>query len=180
MNVSVINRKKIITDIIAALVAVASAVALPQIFHAIGVVSGTGAAVGAAFLPMHIPVILAGLFFGPSVGAVTGLLSPVVSIMISGMPSAALLPFIVLELFAYGLAAGFMNKLKINSFVKLFIVQLSGRIVRAIAIIASIYAFGNTALTLASIGEFITAGLFGILLQWALIPMLVDRFGSRG
>lgn len=176
MSTFVINRKEIITKIIAVLAAVTASAALPQIFHAIGVISGTGAAVGAAFLPMHIPVILAGLLFGPAVGIAAGIASPLVSSLISGMPAAAVLPFVVIELAIYGLVSGFMSKAKINSFAKLLIVQLAGRAARALAVVAAIYVFGSTTLALASIGEFITAGLFGIVVQWAFIPLCVDRF----
>ncbi len=176
MNASVINRKDIITKIIAALAAVAASVALPQIFHAIGMISGTGSAVGAAFLPMHIPVILAGMLFGPVVGVAAGVASPLISAMISGMPAAAVLPFIVIELGVYGLIAGLLNKIKVNSFVKLLIVQVAGRIARALAVVAAIYVLGNNTLTAASILEFITAGLFGIVIQWAVIPLAADRF----
>lgn len=173
---SVINRKAIITKIIAALAAVTASVALPQIFHAIGMISGTGSAVGAAFLPMHIPVILAGMLFGPVVGAAAGVASPVASAIISGMPVAAILPFMVIELGVYGLVSGLFSKVKVNSFVKLLAVQVAGRLARALAVVFAIYALGNNALTPASITEFITAGLFGIIIQWAVIPLAVDRF----
>lgn len=176
MNTSVIDRKVVLTKIIAVLAAVTASVALPQIFHAIGVISGTGSAVGAAFLPMHIPVILAGMLFGPVVGFTAGILSPLVSSLISGMPVAAILPFIVVELAVYGLVSGLLCKSGINSFVKLLIVQLAGRAARALAVVAAIYAFGNETLTLASIGEFIVAGIFGIIIQWMFIPLCVERF----
>lgn len=176
MNISVINRKAVLTKIIAVLAAVAASVALPQVFHAIGVISGTGVAVGSAFLPMHIPVILAGMFFGPVVGMTAGVASPVVSSFISGMPAAAILPFMIIELAVYGLVSGLLCNAKINSFVKLLAVQIAGRAARALAVVVSIYALGNEMLTLAAIGEFIISGLYGIVIQWAVIPLCVDRF----
>lgn len=176
MNSLTINRKAIITKIVAVLAAVAASVALPQIFHAIGMISGTGSAVGSAFLPMHIPVILAGMLFGPVAGTFAGVLSPVVSSLISGMPVSAVLPFMIIELGVYGLTAGLLSNVRLNSFVKLLIVQVAGRAARALAVLAAIYIFGNTALTLASIGEFIISGLFGIVIQWAFIPLCADRF----
>ncbi len=163
------------TKITTILLAVASAIALPQIFHAVGAISGTGAEIGSALLPMHIPVLLAGFLGGPVVGLITGILSPIVSFGISGMPTAALVPFMITELGVYGLVSGMLSKVKLNSFVKLLIAQIAGRAARALAILAAIYLFGNTQLTLASIGAFITAGAFGILLQWALIPLLSER-----
>lgn len=176
MNTLVFDRKVALTKVLAAVTAVFASVALPQLFHAVGMISGTGAAVGAAFLPMHIPVILAGMLFGPAVGIAAGIASPVVSSVISGMPVMAVLPFMVIELAVYGLVSGMMSKVKINTFVKLLIVQLAGRAARALAIVAAIYAFGNEKLTLASIGGFITAGIFGIIIQWMFIPLCVERF----
>lgn len=176
MNTSVINRKAVITKIVAVLAAVAASVALPQIFHAVGMISGTGSAVGSAFLPMHIPVILAGMLFGPVVGLTAGIASPLISALVSGMPAAAVLPFMVIELAVYGLASGLISKTKINSFVKLLAVQIAGRMARAIAVVGAIYVLGNDTLTLASISEFIIAGLFGIVIQWAVIPLAVERF----
>jgi len=176
MNSSVINRKEILIKFLAVLAAIGASVALPQIFHAVGVISGTGSAVGAAFLPMHIPVILAGMLFGPVVGIAAGIASPLVSTFISGMPAVPVLPFIVIELAVYGLISGLLYRVRINSFAKLIIVQLSGRMARALAVVVSIYAFNNSAFTLASVAEFITAGLFGIILQWLFIPLCVERF----
>ena len=89
---NVINRKAVVIKALVALGAVIGAVALPQIFHLIGVVSGTGAAVGAALLPMHIPVLLAGFLGGPVAGLMAGVLSPVLSFALTQMPAAALLP----------------------------------------------------------------------------------------
>ena len=59
--------------ILTAVIAASSAVLLPQVFHAIGVISGTGAAAGAALLPMHLPVILCGFLAGPSAGIIAGI-----------------------------------------------------------------------------------------------------------
>ena len=179
MNISVVNRKEIITRIVAVLAAVTASVALPQIFHAIGMVSGTGSAVGAAFLPMHIPVIIAGMLFGPVVGITAGVISPLLSSVISGMPVAAVLPFMVIELAVYGLVSGLLYKAKINSFIKLVIVQVAGRAARALAILGAIFMLGNESLTIASIADFIVAGLYGIVLQWAFIPLCVDKFGRK-
>lgn len=178
MNANVINRKMIIAQIITAAAAVAGAVALPQIFHAIGIISGTGAAVGAALLPMHIPVLLAGFSGGAAAGCAAGVLSPVVSFLIAGMPSAAILPFMIIELGVYGLVSGLLSRTKLNSFVKLLIVQVSGRAARALAVLASIFILGNENLTLAAAYMFVVEGLFGILIQWAVVPLAVNRMNK--
>lgn len=174
-NTIVINRKKLTVKMVIMFIAIAAGVALPQIFHAVGTISGTGANLGAALLPMHIPVLLAGFLGGPVVGAVAGLLSPIISFVVSGMPAAAILPFMIIELSVYGLVSGMLSKVKLNSFIKLFVTQIAGRAARAIAMFSVIYIFGNTQLTTASVWSFITAGLFGIILQWAIIPLLSER-----
>lgn len=175
MNTLTLNKKSIAAKTTLIAVSIICAVALPQIFHAIGIISGTGAAVGSAFLPMHIPVLIAGFLGGPVVGMTAGVLSPIVSFAISGMPTALLLPFMTIELAIYGLVSGLLSKAKINSFLKLIITQVAGRLARAAAVIFAIYALGNNQLTVASIRTFITAGLFGILIQWAIIPLFTDK-----
>ncbi len=176
---SVITKKSTTAKVVTILVAIAASVILPQIFHAIGVVSGTGATLGSALLPMHIPVILAGFIGGPAVGLIAGLLSPLASFAISSMPVVTILPFMVIELGIYGFTAGIMSKVKFNAFAKLIIIQLAGRAARALAVLAAIYLFGSTTLTIASIVEFITAGLFGIVIQWAFIPLSVNKIEEK-
>ena len=82
---------------LAAIAAVAGAVALPQIFHALGAAFGAGTALGETFLPMHLPILLVGLLAGPYAGAAAGLFGPLVSFALSGMPGIAMLPFMMLE-----------------------------------------------------------------------------------
>ncbi len=175
---NVIGRKAVCSKLLLAAVAVVGAVILPQIFHLIGVVSGAGASVGAALLPMHIPVLLAGFLGGPVVGIAAGVLSPVLSFMLTGMPLAAVMPLMAIELGVYGLVAGLLRKAEMNSFVKLLIVQIAGRLARAAATLAAVYVLGSAQLTADAAWQFVTAGLFGILIQWALIPYLTEKLSG--
>ena len=61
-----ITREKISlkAQAIGTIIALISAVALPQIIHVIGAVSGMGTSLGEALLPMHLPIILVGLLAG--------------------------------------------------------------------------------------------------------------------
>ncbi len=86
-----------------------------------------------------------------------------------------MLPFMIIELGVYGLVSGLLSKTKLNGFVKLLITQVAGRAARTLAVIAAIYLFGNAELTLAAIPQFIVTGLFGIMIQWAVIPLLSER-----
>ncbi len=158
-----------------ALGAIIAAVALPQLFHVIGAVSGVGTALGETFLPMHLPIILAGLLAGPYVGAVAGVCAPMISFLLTGMPAAAMLPFMMLELCVYGLSAGLLSRANMPTIAKVVIVQIAGRAVRALAILAAVYLFRSTAIPVAVIWNSIIAGLFGLALQWALIPLIVYR-----
>lgn len=167
-------------EALATLLAVFSAVVLPQVFHLIGWASGVGTTLGELILPMHLPIILAGLLAGPYVGAIAGLASPLVSYLLSGMPNAVMLPFMMIELFGYGLLAGLFKNVKINSFFKVLFAQLGGRAIRALALLSAVYLFGNESANIATIWVSIPKGLLGILLQWSLIPLVLYRLeGSR-
>lgn len=159
---------------IAALAAVVGAVALPQIFHILGAASGLGTALGEAFLPMHLPIILVGLLAGPYAGAAAGVISPLLSFALTGMPGAVMLPFMCIELCAYGLFAGMLRNVKLPTIAKVFAVQLGGRLVRAAAILIGVYAFGSPVQP-SMICTSIAVGAFGIALQWTLIPLAVYR-----
>lgn len=155
--------------------ALAGAVVFPQLFHALGAVSGLGTALGEAFLPMHLPIILAGFLGGPVAGCLGGLFGPLLSFALSGMPTAAMLPFMMLELCLYGLSAGLLRNIKMPSLLKLLAVQLSGRLVRAAAILIAVYLFGFNEISPAVILTSVKTGLFGLCLQWALIPLITYR-----
>ncbi|MCL2077970.1 MAG: ECF transporter S component [Oscillospiraceae bacterium] len=175
-NTIALNKTTIKTKTLITLAAIVSAVALPQLFHIAGAVSGIGGgATGAAFLPMQIPVILAGLLAGPVAGLLAGFLSPLVSFGISGMPVAAMLPFIILELAAYGLVAGLLGKTNSPVIFKLLLVQIVGRLVRISAVFIAVYLLGNQLGSVDSLWGFIIAGVPGILFQWALIPLILYR-----
>lgn len=168
------TRLSIKAQTIAAIAAVVGAVALPQIFHVLGAASGLGTSLGEAFLPMHLPIILVGLLAGPYAGAAAGLLGPLASFALSGMPGAMMLPFMMIELCIYGLSAGLMRNVKLPTIVKVLAVQIAGRAVRAGAILLGVYAFGSQ-VKVSTIWTSIGAGLFGLALQWALIPLVVYR-----
>lgn len=175
MSTIAIRKTGIKVKSITTALAVVAAVALPQLFHAVGVLSGTGASLGSAFLPMHIPVLLAGLLAGPIAGVVAGALSPLVSFAVSGMPAVGMLPGMTVELIGYGLAAGLLYRVKMPVIGKLLIAQVAGRLLRAAFILFSVYALGNSSLMVSSIWTGIAASLPGILLQWAFIPLLLHR-----
>ncbi len=81
----------------------------------------------------------------------------------------------MIELCAYGLFAGLLRNVKMPTIVKVVAVQIAGRAVRAAAILLSVYAFGNESIRVATIWMSIGTGIFGLVLQWALLPLITYR-----
>ncbi|KAB7790412.1 ECF transporter S component [Bifidobacterium leontopitheci] len=171
---------------VAAALAVVAAVVLPQIFHVVGAAVGAGPMLGQTLLPMHLPVLLVGLLAGPFAGVATGALAPVVSFALTGMPMAALVPFMVIELAAYGLFAGLLRGVRMPAavpsvlgwLIRLVGAQVAGRLVDVVAIVVAVSLLGNTTMTVASVWTAVVAGLPGLVLQWVAVPAImfaVDR-----
>lgn len=163
---------------LAAIIAVMLAVILPQVLYTAGLVTGIGTSLGEMFLPMHLPVMLVGFLAGPFVGAVSGFCAPLVSFALTGMPMAAMLPFMIIELTVYGLCGGALRNVKMPVFGKVLLAQIAGRAVRAGAILASVYVFGNNVISAKIIVTSITVGAAGIVLQWILIPVVLYAVGK--
>jgi uncharacterized membrane protein len=157
---------------------VTAAVALPEVCHLLGRALGVQTALGEWLLPMHLPVMLAGMLWGPWVGVSCGLISPVVSFALTGMPGAALLPFMTVELAVYGLSAGLLSKTNLPTLLQVVLTQVAGRVARAAVLAAAIYGFGFDRLPISIVWTSITAGVAGIVIQWAVLP-LAAREGKR-
>ena len=144
------------------------AVALPQITHAVG-----GAQAGAVFMPMYLPALLAGMILGWKWGLGVGLLSPVASFaftslaMGSAMPNLTRLPYMILELGAYGLISGlFSSKVSKNplwSFPVVLSAQVTGRVIYLVYNLIAGRDF-------MSLWESIQVSMTGIYLQAIIVP----------
>lgn len=180
MKENILTQKKISikTQTIFGLAAVVSAVALPQLFHIMGATSGLGTSLGEVFLPMHLPIILAGLLAGPYSAALAGAAAPLLSFLLSGMPSAVMLPFMCIELCVYGLSSGLLRNAKMPTIAKVIISQTAGRLVRAAAILIGVNFF-ESAVKASIIWTSISVGIFGLVLQWTLIPLIMYRVGNK-
>lgn len=97
---------------------------------------------------------------------------------LTAMPGSAMLPFMMLELFSYGLLAGLLKDVKLPSVVKVLAVQVGGRAIRALAILFAVYVIGSNRIPAAVIINSIKTGMIGIVLQWALIPLILYRVNS--
>lgn len=175
---STIVFKTVKTKTLAAIGAVLAAVALPQLLHLLGIVSNMGTTLGETFLPMHIAILAAGLLGGGTVGAVSGALAPLISFALSGMPSIYMLPFMMIELASYGLICGLLANKSMPTLAKLLIAQIGGRAVRAVFIVGAFYLLGSK-IAPAVIWTSIAAGLPGLILQWALIPLLIYYINTK-
>lgn len=144
---------------------------LPLAFHTIP-------NAGAVFCPMHIPVFLCALSCGWPYGLVCGLLGPMISGIITGMPAAAILPVMTVELCVYGLVSGLLMRFvrtKSNYadiYISLVPAILLGRI---LAGLSAAFVFGSRNIT--SVGAWVSSyfvtNLPGTAFQLVLIPLLV-------
>ena len=163
----------------ATLTAIVCAVLLPQLVHLCAIHSGMGKSLGEILLPMHLPVMLVGFLAGPVVGMITGLAAPVISFALTGMPAAAVLPFMCIELMSYGVIAGALCASKRPSVVKILAVQAGGRAVRALAMLVSFHALGNKSANAASFISSVGTGAVGIILQLCVITLTVYILSRR-
>lgn len=154
------------------------AVATPWVFHQFYLA-------GPIFLPMHIFVLLAGLLFGWRAGLVVGLFTPLASYAISGMPTLAILPQIVIEISFYGLAAGILReKFNLRVIWSLIGAMIVGRL--ALLLTVSILCLGGVIYSplslytgmgaevnpLAVLWSVIWLGWPGIVIQLVSIPLI--------
>ncbi len=140
-------------------------ITLPRIFH---VLAGSNA--GAIFLPMHIAVLIAALTFGIISSTVVAGSSIMFSYLLTGMPSLARLPYMLIELVIYAILLSACNK-KFNSYVSLIATIILGRILYAGVLAVAIHGLGLPTYGI-SVIESIKVGLPGIILQLALVPMI--------
>lgn len=144
---------------------------LPMAFHAIP-------NAGATFCPMHIPVFLCGLACGWPWGFVCGLVGPLISGLTTGMPAAAILPVMTVELSAYGLISGLLmhfvrtQSVYADIFASMIPAIITGRI---FAGLSAAFVFGSQSITSVSawLTTYFVTNLPGTAIQLVLLPLLV-------
>lgn len=147
-------------------------IALPRVFH---VLAGNSA--GAIFLPMHFAVLMAALTFGAISSSVVAGSSIVFSYLLTGMPSLARLPYILIELLIYAILVSVLNK-KFNSYVSLIATIVLGRILYAGVLFVAINWMGLQIYGI-SVMESIKAGLPGIAIQLVCVPFITKVMNER-
>ncbi len=141
-----------------------ASVAIPLATHHFGV------HLGRALLPMHFFALTAGVVLGWRAGLVVGAASPIVSCLLSGLPSGASLPILVIEIATYGLIAGLVQGRARNLWASLIAAMITGRVVLFIGA-----ALLLPKPLLAYMGSVLLAGIPGMILQFGLIPPLAKK-----
>ncbi len=144
---------------------------LPLVFHAL-----LGATGGQMFLPMHYGVLLGGLVLGPAVGTFLGIVTPMLSTLMTGMPPAAILAPMVVELAVYGLVAGVAHRRwRLAPVWALLCAMVAGRIALGLAVALLGPSLGLKAAPVPYVWTSIVTGLPGIAVQIVVIPLLMVR-----
>ncbi len=148
---------------------------LPLAFHLL--------ALGAAFSPMHLPVLLCGLVCGWPYGLFCGFAGPVVSGVLTGMPSAVQLIYMVPELCVYGLVSGLLarhirtGRAWPDLWLSLIPAMLLGRVAGGAAQ-AALYRTTARAWSVTRwAGAYLAGTAPGAVLQLAVLPALVLALG---
>lgn len=139
-----------------------------MLFHSLG-----GPQAGQLFLPMHLGVLMSGLLLGPLSGAVVGTISPLLGFLILGMPVAAKLPLMMIELCCYGLIAGLLFKTNLPIIFKLLITQCIGRGIYGLLLAVVSVVFQLDIEPWKAVAAAFITGLPGIAIQLILIPLLI-------
>ena len=150
-------------------VCVALCIVLPMAFH-------TVPNAGAIFLPMHIPVLLCGLICGWPYGLVCGLIGPFLSSFLTGMPTAAVLPSMMVECATYGLVTGLiMQFIRTKSAIAdLYISMVTAMILgRTVAGLAKALILTPGAAPFAWVTTSLITGIPGICIQLIVMPAVV-------
>lgn len=165
-------------------------IVLSGLFIAIGVISPSlfhAAGIGQQVSPMHFSVLLAGIILGPKYGLAVGILTPLLSGAMFAMPP--LFPtatIMALELGTYALVVGiFYQKIKltnnriVNIYIALIFAMLSGRLIYGLANTIIMGINGQTYAFKAYINAVFIGTWPGIVLQFMLIPPLINIYEQR-
>lgn len=138
----------------------------------------------AVYRAMQIPVLLCGVLCGPGGGVFCALTGVCVSALISGVPSVAMFPVILLELALMGIISGFTVKIFRASrggaaevYAVLFAVLLGRSASGMVA--AMIFSPGRESMVL-WIWGYIIAGLPSFVVQLILLPAIVRALDYSG
>lgn len=147
-------------------------IALPRIFHIL-----VGSTAGATFLPMHIAVLIAALTFGVISSTVVAGSSIIFSYLLTGMPTIARFPYMLIELVIYAVLLGLLKK-KFNSYISLISTIVLGRIIYSGVLFTAINVLGLPTYGI-SVIESIKVGMPGIIIQLLCVPVIAKVMNER-
>lgn len=147
-------------------------IALPRIFHVLA-----GASSGATFLPMHLAVLIAALTFGAISASIVAGSSVVFSYLLTGMPSLARLPYMLIELMIYAVLLSVFHK-KFNSYISLIATIILGRILYAGVLLVAVNGLGLSAYGI-SVIESVKMGIPGLIIQVLCVPLIAKIMNER-
>ncbi len=171
------KERKLTLKALISVILVAAATVLPQIVHAFA-----GAQGGAKLLPMYLPVALGACILGVKWGALVGVSAPLVSFMLTSlfgnaMPAAARVPFMVAELAVLALVCGaFSKKICENNALAFVALPVAFAASRCTFLLMSVL-FSGVIPPAAAISQ-ISSGIFGVLLQCIIAPVVVIIIGK--
>ena len=152
-------------------ICVALCYGLPMAFH--------GLSLGSALSPMHLPVLLCGLVCGWHYGAICGIAGPVLSSLLSSMPPAIKLIYMVPELCVYGLVCGLVMRIIrtgwnwVDLYLSLIPAILLGRVAGGIARALFYLSTAQEYSIAIWASGYLVGGIPAIILQLIVLPPLV-------
>ncbi len=158
-----------VKDMVFTALCIAMCVVLPMAFHMVP--NG-----GSVFCPMHIPVLFCGLVCGWQYGLLCGVVGPLLSSLLTGMPPAAILPSMMIELAVYGLVASLMMRfvrtknLYADIYISLVTAMLIGR--AASIFVKALFFAKGTPMSALLTASFVTC-LPGIAVHLVVIPLIL-------
>lgn len=147
-------------------------IALPRIFHLLA-----GSSAGATFLPMHIAVLIAASVFGALSASIVAGSSILFSYLLTGMPTLARLPYMLIELVIYAVLLSIFNK-KCHTYIALMATIILGRVLYAGVLFAAIHIFDLPTYGI-SVLQSIQTGLPGIAIQLICVPLIAKVIKNK-
>ncbi len=151
---------------------IALAVILPQLVHVI-----LGQPGGVKWLPMYLPVLIGGCLLGTRWAFFVGMMSPLVSFIVTSsmgeaMPNEERLPFMMFELAVFAAVSGAFSEKIIKNALWAFAAVITAQLAGRLTFLGIVFIFReHIQLAPAMVWSQIQAGMPGIILQLALVPL---------
>lgn len=169
LKINTLSTMSVVKQSIITAVCIALCVVLPMAFHSIP-------QAGMIYCHMHIPVLICGIICVPQYAIICGIAGALLSSVLTGMPPAATLPSMLVELTCYALISSLLMKFVhtkksvADLYISLIGALLIGRVIAGV-VKALIFARGEITITAWATSYFVTC-LPGIIMQIILVPVI--------